>query len=734
MNDVRSRQSILFLVYGSVFNRSVSMSDGASHSVAEPSRSPAGSSRWLFTAERLSDSPSVRDGMAVAKELHCRQQAASHIQEMSQKLSLTQLCMNTAIVYMHRFYVFHSFCRFPKFDLAAAALFLAAKVEECPRKLEYLVKVSHALQHRGEPTLDTRSDKYMQEVQKIVTYENILLQTLSFDLQVEHPHPYVVRCCQMIKAPRDLAQTAYFFATDSIHSSTFNLRYRPAVVACICIHLACSWAKWEIPQSHEGKPWFYYVDKRLTTETLEALADEFATICEKTPERWRLRRLGLRREDGSSESVESQQLMSSTEGNDGSNLANPGTKQMSPTSSGQAVVCSNERKSNDLPDERLPRWRPPSDNKESARPVKGEGVKSESLLASTATAVTTITNTGSSTSAIAAGLIDETQASSVVTKRQSNSPTVIDIKTYKERRERELASLGKSSAELLDQQQQSVNQRKGFMPDLSNIKLSSTSTDGYFNGVRWSKSHQDDLTRKRTLADQIWPHGYSKHKVLKTTDERGKMINGLDSGNCRPLSGDLPLPPMKRLSRPNDDDGSKGPFKDHRSLLGNSSLRQYQPKNGLPYVGERPRNNSAAFTQSHTHSDHLMTTRTQQETEYKKALVNNADCKVIGRTESMMKKHGLEEDRMTGGAGGHVYGKIGGCVPRPPTTAFYPPPPPPPPSSPPPPPPPPPETQKVPLPPLPPQDVRKPPPPPLPPPPPPPEPSKQQWSQSTVTG
>ena len=43
-------------------------------------------------------------------------------------ISRTQLCINTAIVYMQRFYMFHSFTKFHRNYIAAAALFLAAKV------------------------------------------------------------------------------------------------------------------------------------------------------------------------------------------------------------------------------------------------------------------------------------------------------------------------------------------------------------------------------------------------------------------------------------------------------------------------------------------------------------------------------------------------------------------------------------------------------------------------------
>ena len=42
--------------------------------------------------------------------------------------------------------------------MATAAIFLAAKVEEQPRKLEYVAKVSHSCQNRDAPMLDTQSE------------------------------------------------------------------------------------------------------------------------------------------------------------------------------------------------------------------------------------------------------------------------------------------------------------------------------------------------------------------------------------------------------------------------------------------------------------------------------------------------------------------------------------------------------------------------------------------------
>lgn len=46
----------------------------------------------------------------------------------------------------------------PVKSVAPAALFLAAKVEEQPRKLDYVIKVAHACLHPQEPPPDTRSE------------------------------------------------------------------------------------------------------------------------------------------------------------------------------------------------------------------------------------------------------------------------------------------------------------------------------------------------------------------------------------------------------------------------------------------------------------------------------------------------------------------------------------------------------------------------------------------------
>ncbi|KAG7258871.1 hypothetical protein CRUP_020938 [Coryphaenoides rupestris] len=131
------------------------------------------STKWLLTQEQLDDSPSRRCGVEPDRELSYRQQAGTLIQDMGQRLNVSQLTINTATVYMHRFYIHHSFTKFHRNVISPTTLFLAAKVEEQPRKLEHVIKVSHACLNPQEPPLDSKSKAYLQQAQELVLLETI---------------------------------------------------------------------------------------------------------------------------------------------------------------------------------------------------------------------------------------------------------------------------------------------------------------------------------------------------------------------------------------------------------------------------------------------------------------------------------------------------------------------------------------------------------------------------------
>lgn len=41
--------------------------------------------------------------------------------------------------------------------------------------------------------------QYLEQAQDLVFNENVLLQTLGFDVAIDHPHTHVVRCCHLVR-------------------------------------------------------------------------------------------------------------------------------------------------------------------------------------------------------------------------------------------------------------------------------------------------------------------------------------------------------------------------------------------------------------------------------------------------------------------------------------------------------------------------------------------------------
>jgi cyclin T len=167
-------------------------------------------------------------------------------------------------------------------------LFLAAKVEENPRRLEHVLKATHVCLNKDDPPFDPKSDEYMRLQQELVDNESVLLQTLGFEVAVDHPNTYVVKCAQLVKASKELAQTAYFLATNSLHLTSFCIQYKPTVVACVCIYVACLWAHYVIPET-ESKNWYEFIDNSVTKKILEELSSYFIKILDSCPTRLKKR-------------------------------------------------------------------------------------------------------------------------------------------------------------------------------------------------------------------------------------------------------------------------------------------------------------------------------------------------------------------------------------------------------------------------------------------------------------
>ncbi|KHG26364.1 Cyclin-T1-4 [Gossypium arboreum] len=118
-------------------------------------------------------SPSRRDGIDALRETHLRYSYCAFIQNLGLQLELPQTTIGTAML------------------IATAALFLAAKSEETPRPLNNVLRTSCEIFHKQDITFLSYLlpvDWFEQYRERVIEAEQMILTTLNFELNVQHPY------------------------------------------------------------------------------------------------------------------------------------------------------------------------------------------------------------------------------------------------------------------------------------------------------------------------------------------------------------------------------------------------------------------------------------------------------------------------------------------------------------------------------------------------------------------
>uniref|UniRef100_A0A1B6GSV6 Cyclin-K n=1 Tax=Cuerna arida TaxID=1464854 RepID=A0A1B6GSV6_9HEMI len=199
---------------------------------------------WYFEKKELRNTPSVQDGIEYETECRYRKEGARFIIDTGTKMDLGYNTMATGVVYFHRFYMYHSFRNFPRYVTACCCLFLAGKVEETPKKCKDIIKTAKGL--LTEQKYATFGEDPKEEV---MTLERILLQTIKFDLQVEHPYSFLLKYAKSLKGDKQklhkMVQMAWTFVNDSL-CTTLCLQWEPEVIAVALMYLAGKLSKFEV--------------------------------------------------------------------------------------------------------------------------------------------------------------------------------------------------------------------------------------------------------------------------------------------------------------------------------------------------------------------------------------------------------------------------------------------------------------------------------------------------------
>ncbi|EGG02121.1 uncharacterized protein MELLADRAFT_27456, partial [Melampsora larici-populina 98AG31] len=199
--------------------------------------------QWIWSLQSLKHTPSQKQGMSWQTESHERSRAVYWMVQAAISLALPQIIIATAATYLHRFYMRKSLQKYPTKEISATAFFLATKVEEVPRKLEYVVKeyLKLGTDSQSENSNGSEDPKDFERLKHhILYYEDILLRTLCFDLAVDHPYlPLIHTVKDFHVKSRSMAQSAWSFVNDSL-MTTLCITTNPSVVAAAAFLIALS--------------------------------------------------------------------------------------------------------------------------------------------------------------------------------------------------------------------------------------------------------------------------------------------------------------------------------------------------------------------------------------------------------------------------------------------------------------------------------------------------------------
>lgn len=207
-----------------------------------------------LTPEQLDNTASRREGTSAVDELLSRQKTAEALLAMGQQLNVSLKYINFAVVYMHRFYMCHSFKRYHRIGIASACLYVAAKREQTEEEadsialcsVEDILKAQFAMLNGPFPGVDSRP--YKRHADDLIANEKLLRETKHFNMGINLPHPRINIMLEMMtetEARNDLSKAALFLASNCLHLTTMCLEYDARTIACFCMYLACKWTGWQ---------------------------------------------------------------------------------------------------------------------------------------------------------------------------------------------------------------------------------------------------------------------------------------------------------------------------------------------------------------------------------------------------------------------------------------------------------------------------------------------------------
>lgn len=228
----------------------------------------------LLTKQQIERSPSVADNIPFSEELRLRRSLTIFLLKAGGLLELPIVTICTSCAFFQRFFSQCSFAKFNPYVIAQACLMLAAKAEENSRRVRDVVNTTEALRRQDKDCVH-ETQEYWGMKDAVIRSEQTLLRVFGFDLDLKHPHHYVLHFIRDLEGAEEIASVSWCILNDSL-CTTLCLQYRPEPIACAAIYLAGEMIGEQV--SH-GEWWEKFDTSRVE---LEDIAHQLADMYELT--------------------------------------------------------------------------------------------------------------------------------------------------------------------------------------------------------------------------------------------------------------------------------------------------------------------------------------------------------------------------------------------------------------------------------------------------------------------
>ncbi|KAK9383763.1 cyclin-like protein [Kockiozyma suomiensis] len=195
-------------------------------------------SRPYLSAEHIAILSQQANNSNGVRESQSRFHAFALIINTGNQLRFPVRTLGSAMVLFQQFYLFNSLQNFSSVsDTALACLLVASKMEDTLKKIKDILIAAYNVRHPNGPEISLDSQVLDEQRRRSLFLERQVLETMSFDFRVKHPHPYVIKFCRKLTLGSEQAQLAWLICFDS-YKTLAPLKHTAHAIALASIYIA----------------------------------------------------------------------------------------------------------------------------------------------------------------------------------------------------------------------------------------------------------------------------------------------------------------------------------------------------------------------------------------------------------------------------------------------------------------------------------------------------------------